>query len=117
MTLADYRRQRGEPLFDEQAAAVQHEEHHPNAFQYLQIGIILFVITAIEVGIYYIDMSHDLLVGLLLALSIAKFSLVVLWFMHLRFDSPVFRTLFAVGLGATLALFTVVIAVSHGGLV
>ena len=117
MTLADYRKQRGEPLFEEHAGSPAHAEHHPSAGQYLQIGVILFVITAIEVGIYYVDMSHDLLVALLVGLSITKFTLVVLWFMHLKFDGRLFRWLFALGLGAALVLFTVVLAVEHGGLV
>jgi len=116
MTLADYRKQRGEPLFEEGAEASHPEERHPGAAQYLQIGLILFVITAIEVGIYYIDMSHDLLVTLLVGLSITKFTMVVLWFMHLKFDSRVFRWLFALGLGAALILFTIILAIEHGGL-
>jgi cytochrome c oxidase subunit 4 len=115
MTLADYRKERGEPLAE--APAPGHEEHHPTAWQYLQIGLILAVITAVEVALYYIDMSHDLLVALLVALSVAKFSLVVLWFMHLRFDNRLFSTLFMVGLGATAVLFTIVIAIEGGSLV
>jgi hypothetical protein len=37
--------------------------------------------------------------------------------MHLKFDGRLFRWLFALGLGAALALFTIVLAVEHGGLV
>lgn len=112
MTLADYRKKRGEPLPEEHAE----EAHgaHPSAMEYLQIGAVLTIITAIEVGLYYIDMSHNLLVALLVVLSVTKFCLVVMWFMHLRFDNKLFSTLFATGLGGALILFTIVLAAEHG---
>jgi cytochrome c oxidase subunit 4 len=116
MTLADYRRKRGEPVIPEEAEEA-HAEHHPAALEYIQIGLILTVITAIEVAIYYVDMSHNLLVAILIALSLIKFSMVVLWFMHLKFDSRLFSTMFLTGLFGALAVFTVVIAASHGKLV
>lgn len=115
MTLAEYRKKRGEPLHTE-----EHEEHtekHPGVLEYTQIGLILFVITAIEVGIYYVDLGHNVLVASLLVLSLIKFTLVVLWFMHLRFDSRLFSTMFVMGLVTALAVFTVVMAIMHGQLV
>ena len=115
MTLAEYRKKRGEPVLPEGAEA--HAEHHPGALEYMQIGAILAVITAIEVGIYYVGVSHNLLVVLLLVLSAVKFSFVVAWFMHLKFDSKLFTTAFVTGLVTALAVFSVVIAALHGGLV
>jgi cytochrome c oxidase subunit 4 len=115
MTLAEYREKRGEPVLPEEGEA--HTEHHPGAVEYLQIGAILTVITGIEVAIYYIDMSHTLLVGILIVLSLVKFSMVVAWFMHLKFDSKIFTTAFVAGLATALIVFTVVIAALHGGLV
>lgn len=114
MTLAEYRKKRGEPVLAEEEA---HTEHHPGALEYIQIGVILSIITAIEVGIYYIDMSHNLLVAILIILSLIKFTFVVAWFMHLKFDSKLFTTAFVTGLGTALAVFTVVLAALHGGLV
>jgi cytochrome c oxidase subunit 4 len=114
MTLADYRKKRGEPVL---ADHEEHAEKHPSAMEYLQIGAILVVITSIEVGIYYIDMSHTLLVTLLIGLSLIKFTFVVAWFMHLKFDSRLFTTAFVTGLATALAVFTVVIAAMHGQLV
>ena len=113
MTLADYRKKRGEPLVEEHEAAEEHGSH-PGAIEYAQIGAILAVITGVEVGAYYIDMSHSLLVAILVVLSVTKFTMVVLWFMHLRFDSRLFSTLFITGLFAALILFTVIIAVLRG---
>ena len=96
MTLADYRRQRGEPIIpeDEAHAAEAHAEHHPGVIEYTQIGLVLFVITCIEVGMYYVGLSHNALVAVLLVMSLVKFTLVVLWFMHLRFDSKLFTVFF-----------------------
>ena len=115
MTLAEYRKKRGEPLVSE--AHEEHTEHHPAALEYLQIGALLTFITAVEVGIYYIDMSHTLLVTILLVLSAVKFTFVVAWFMHLKFDSRIFTVAFVTGLVTASTIFAVVIAVLHGGLV
>src|SRR5512139_3093594 len=96
MTLADYRKIKPE----EAASETPHEpgaHAHPGALEYVQIGVVLAVITAIEVGLYYIDLSHDLLVVLLIGLSALKFSLVVLWFMHLKFDNRLFSQFFVGG--------------------
>ncbi len=118
MTLADYRRNRGEPIVTEdEAAAEAHSEHHPGVLEYTQIGLVLFVITCIEVGAYYVGLSHNALVASLLVMSAVKFTLVVLWFMHLRFDSRIFSTMFLLGLITAGAVFTVVIAILHGKLV
>jgi len=116
MTLADYRRKKGEPLFPEDVTEA-HAEHHPGAIEYLQIGLILLIITAVEVAIYYVGLNHNLLVAALIVLSAVKFSFVVAWFMHLRFDSRLFTIAFLTGLVAAFAVFTVVIAALHGKLV
>ena len=63
-----------------------HEESHPGPRQYVIIGIILVVITAIEVGLFYIQANPAIIVWLLIASSLAKFLIVVGFFMHLRFD-------------------------------
>jgi cytochrome c oxidase subunit 4 len=116
MTLAEYRRKRGEPILPEEEHA-EHTEHHPGAIEYIQIGLILAIITAIEIGIYYVGLNHNTLVAALIALSVIKFSMVVMWFMHLKFDSRVFTIAFVTGLSGALAVFTVVIAALHGKLV
>jgi cytochrome c oxidase subunit 4 len=114
MTLAEYRQKHGEPVLPE---GEEHAEHHPGALEYIQIGAFLAIVTAIEVGIYYVGLSHNLLVVLLVVLSVIKFSFVVAWFMHLKFDSRIFTIAFVTGLAGALTVFTVVIAALHGGLV
>jgi cytochrome c oxidase subunit 4 len=89
--------------------SVPGERAHPGPRQYVMIAAILAVITAVEVVLFYLKIPSGALVGSLLVLSIAKFSLVVLWFMHLRFDSLLFRRLFLVGILLALGVYTVVL--------
>jgi cytochrome c oxidase subunit 4 len=77
-------------------AATQHA--HPGASEYLRIAAILTVITAIEVAVFYIPAMQTFLVPVLLVLSAIKFVLVVMFYMHLKFDHPTFTWLFVLGL-------------------
>jgi cytochrome c oxidase subunit IV len=71
---------------------------HPSPSVYIRVAILLSIITAVEVAIYYIEGIRDVLVPILIVLSIAKFVAVVGYFMHLRFDDRRFRWLFIAGL-------------------
>lgn len=96
-------------------AGEEHElGHHPTPRQYVNIGIVLAVVTAAEVAISYIDAISDILVPLLLALAVIKFVLVASWFMHLRFDSRMFRRLFVSGLVLALIVFAIALATFFG---
>lgn len=90
------------------AANHQVEEHHPGWQEYVKIGAILAIITAVEVAIVYIEALEGVLLPILLTLSVAKFVLVVAYFMHLKFDNKFFAWLFGSGLvlaiGVVLAL-------------
>jgi cytochrome c oxidase subunit 4 len=91
------------------------ETYHPGTSEYIQIGIILAVLTAIEVALYFFDIDQRLTTPALLALTAMKFLLVVFWFMHLRFDTPLFRRLFFMGVGLALAVFAIVAATFYLG--
>jgi cytochrome c oxidase subunit IV len=84
-------------------------EKHPDPAEYIKIAIVLAIVTALEVAIYYVTALRDLLVPFLLAFAVIKFALVVMWFMHLRFDSKIFRRLFVFGLVLALIVFGVVL--------
>jgi cytochrome c oxidase subunit 4 len=72
-----------------------HAPHgHPTAKTYVIIGVVLTVITAVEVAIFYIPALARVLVPTLLLLSALKFALVVMFYMHLKFDSKVFSSVF-----------------------
>ena len=84
---------------------------HPGPREYVKVAIILAIATAFEVGLYYLKLPHALLATLLLFFAVIKFSLVVLWFMHLRFDSPVFRCLFVTGLALATTVYLIVLTI------
>jgi cytochrome c oxidase subunit 4 len=90
-----------------------HERAHPSDGQYIKIAIILGVITAAEVATYYFDFSTGVLLALLIPMMIAKFALVALWFMHLRFDSKVFSSAFVFGLSLAAGVYIVTLATFH----
>ena len=71
---------------------------HASVGFYWTIAGILGVITAIEVAIFYIDALEPALAPILLTLSAVKFAMVVMFFMHLKFDSRVFTIVFLTGL-------------------
>jgi cytochrome c oxidase subunit IV len=81
-------------------ALVHHapEHAHPSPVKYVGIAVLLAVITALEVALYYIPMPEALLVVMLLILATSKFALVAGFFMHLKFDSPMLRRVFITGL-------------------
>jgi cytochrome c oxidase subunit 4 len=89
---------------------------HPTPRKYVVIAVVLAVITAAEVGIYYVDAVESLLVPMLILFAFLKFFLVVSWFMHLRFDSKLFRRLFVTGLVLAGAVFAVVLVTLFFGL-
>ena len=72
------------------------EHPHPQARQYLVIATILTVLTVIEVAVFYIDpiRASFVFAPLLLVLSAAKFALVAMFYMHLKFDARMFSTVF-----------------------
>ena len=117
MTLAQYRKGRG----GESAEAEDHLEPgahaHPSATEYLKIGAILVVVTSFEVALYYVGFGKIALLVAMMPLSILKFTLVVLWFMHLRFDNRLFRQLFVGGLALAIVVFTVAMATLGGKVV
>ena len=82
---------------------------HPRPRDYWVVALILGVITAAEVSVTYIDFLDAAVAPLLLVMAAAKFAIVVGWFMHLRFDAPVYRRLFLVGVIAAPILFGAVL--------
>jgi cytochrome c oxidase subunit IV len=86
---------------------------HPGVSQYVEIGVILAVMTLLEVILYESfdrGLVYEAGVAGLIILTIMKFMLVVLWFMHLRFDAKIFRRLFFAGVVLAGALYAVVLA-------
>lgn len=75
------------------------EEHnHPNASKYFKIAIILCALTALEFVVFYLEFLSYGIIPVLAILSIGKFALVAMYYMHLKFDSKLFSVLFLTGL-------------------
>ena len=115
-------------------AATHSGEHaHPAAGTYIKIAIILFALTALEVGAYEVARRETpaglaaivapTIIPILVILSAAKFALVAMFYMHLKADGPILSGIFifpivlAVAIAlALIALFSVVhLLVQRGG--
>lgn len=85
------------------------EKEHPTWHQYKWVALILTIITILEVWAYYIPafVASRLFVPSLLIMSAAKFAIVVLFYMHLKYDHRLFRALFT---GPLIIAITTVIA-------
>ncbi|MGQ0815589.1 MAG: cytochrome C oxidase subunit IV family protein [Gemmatimonadota bacterium] len=82
------------PAHAHETAHAEAHSGHPTWKTYVVIGAILTVITAIEVAIFYIPALENVITPTLLVLSGAKFLIVVLFYMHLKFDNPIFGRVF-----------------------
>jgi cytochrome c oxidase subunit IV len=79
------------------AHSAAHGAHaHPTWKQYKWVALILTLITVVEVWVYYIPSftRTKLFVPSLLIMSAVKFAIVVLFYMHLKYDARLFRALF-----------------------
>ncbi len=89
------------------------ERGHPGAREYVIIAVILGVITACEVAVYYMEALGPILAPILLILSATKFALVAMFFMHLKFDSRLFSSLFVSGLLLAAGVMIALLALFH----
>ena len=88
------------------AAAAHDAAHdHPTPKTYAKIAVVLCVITAIEFLLFpaspvgkHLTFLGAWFVPILLVLSAIKFALVAMFYMHLKFDHPVFSRLLIAGL-------------------
>ena len=99
--------------------AIAHEEHvhggehaHPTERNYMIIALILAVITAGEVALYYVDIGGAM-IPTLMVMMVLKFGIVAAYFMHLKFDSVLFRRFFIAGLVLATAVYVSVLTASQ----
>jgi len=94
-----------------------HEHAHPSDKLYIVTALILAVITAAEVATYFIEGFGDLNTGaqiaILFPMMIAKFVVVCGWFMHLKYDNPIFRRIFVFGLVLAVCVYMVALTSLH----
>ena len=72
------------------------EHAHPTWSTYWKVALILLIITIAEVWAYYIPafVASRAFVPTLLIMSAMKFIIVVMFYMHLKYDHRLFRVLF-----------------------
>ena len=74
-------------------------EHDQSKFHiFVQVAMLLAVITGIEIVAIYLPLPQWLVLGVLTLLSLVKFMFVIFYFMHLRWDKPFCTILFFIGL-------------------
>jgi len=80
---------------------------------FVQIAMLLGIITGVEIVIIYLPLAKGLIVTALSVLSLVKFMYVIFYFMHLKFDKLFCTILFFIGLvlasgtvAALLAIFS-----------
>ena len=88
------------------SAPEQHQMHHPTFKQYALIAMILFAVTIVE---FLIILPGDWrgqrwTIAPLVILSAFKFAVVIMFYMHLKFDAPMFSVIFLAGLALALAV-------------
>ncbi len=83
------------------AEATAHAPHaevhaHPTWDTYWKVALILTLITVGEVWAYYVPsfVASRAFVPTLLTMSAMKFAIVVMFYMHLKYDHKLFRALF-----------------------
>ncbi len=82
-----------------QAQSHGHDDHDFSKFQiYVQIALLLAVITGVEIVCVYLPFAKWIVVTTLVVLSTVKFMFVIFYFMHLRWDKPFCTILFFIGL-------------------
>lgn len=98
------------------AADMQHGHDggsHASTKFYVIVGVILTIVTAIEVAIFYVPALTNVLTPTLLILSAAKFIGVVAYYMHLKFDHGLYTFLFLSGLVLGTFEVSALMALSH----
>ncbi|HLG50974.1 MAG TPA: cytochrome C oxidase subunit IV family protein [Chloroflexota bacterium] len=95
------------------AKARAKERAHPHPMEYVKVAIVLAIITGAEVAVYYQEALRSVLVPILLVLSASKFSLVAMFYMHLKFDSRLFSALFTGPLALIIAVLVALLALFH----
>ena len=88
-----------------------HGQHKTDGY-YIRVAAVLFMLTALEVSTYYIDFG-PLQLPLLFTVMGIKFVMVVLLFMHLKFDARIFSFLFWTGFVLAVAVYLGVLTTFH----
>ncbi len=79
------------------ASPAAQEEAHPSVITYIKVAIILAIITIVEVGVFFLDFNRTVFILVFIVMSGVKFIIVIMFYMHLKFDNILFSRLFIGG--------------------
>ncbi len=87
---------------------MENTEHKPHNYTSPKVVyLILFIATVVEVGATLAGLPRNLLVPALLSISFVKAGLVALYFMHLRYEKPIYSVIFATPAVFAILLMTI----------
>ena len=92
---------------------IEDTKGHPSDLQYVYVALFLAAVTGAEVLLYYYPPEFKLMAIMLGVLGIVKFATVAMFFMHLRFDSKVFRYFFVGGLVLAATVYLITLTTFH----
>ncbi|HKI99834.1 MAG TPA: cytochrome C oxidase subunit IV family protein [bacterium] len=90
------------------AHALEHE--HPGPLTYAKVAAVLTILTAMEVWVFYLPAVRSMLVPILIVLSGTKFTLVVMFYMHLKYDHGAFSRVLIGGVFIAFGIFLWILA-------
>ena len=99
-------------MTDRDHSAGEQNHAHPTDWLYVKVAIALGLLTAFEVFTYFESLhgwGDTAIIVMLTLMMLVKFFLVVAFFMHLKFDSPIFWRLFVFGLILAMAVYMVML--------
>ena len=82
-----------------------HEDHHVPYSTYINVWLLLIGLTGVTVGAWLVDLKH-LSVFTAILIAAIKSSLVILYFMHIRYERHIFSWML-ISIVATYAIFLI----------
>ena len=84
------------------------EPHIPSDMYFIKTALVLAFVTALETSTYWWPESmHSFATPSLLIMMTIKFFMILLVFMHLKFDNKLFSLMFYIGLVLAIGVYTV----------
>lgn len=90
-------------------AAVHHEAHPNRDATYVKVALVLAAITGLETFTYFesvFDFGRATMPVLMVCMGV-KFYLIAAYFMHLKWDKPILRRTFSVGIVLALVVYII----------
>lgn len=92
----------------EHGSGVVSHGHELSDYYFIKVALVLAAVTALETSTYWWPDSLDpAATPALLIMMAIKFFMILLIFMHLKFDSKIFSLMFYIGLGLAVSVYCV----------